>query len=81
MSYTPQTWADGSGGGTPLSAARLSHMEAGIEDADTRLSSLTKADVGLGSVDNTADTAKPVSTAQASFATSRAVAMALVLGS
>jgi len=41
----------------------------------------TKADIGLGNVDNVADSAKPVSTAQAAFATSRAVAMALVLGS
>lgn len=31
MPYTPNTtWVDGSGGGTPLSAARLNNMEAGI---------------------------------------------------
>jgi hypothetical protein len=42
---------------------------------------LVKADVGLGSVDNVPDASKPVSTAQAAFSTSRAVAMALVLGS
>lgn len=42
---------------------------------------LVKADVGLGNCDNTADVSKPVSTAQAAYATSRAVAMALVLGS
>ncbi len=31
MTYTPNTpWVDGSGGGTPLSAARLNNMEAGI---------------------------------------------------
>jgi hypothetical protein len=30
MAYTPQTWADGSSGATPLTAARLNHMEAGI---------------------------------------------------
>jgi hypothetical protein len=41
----------------------------------------TKADIGLGNCDNVADANKPVSTAQAAFATSRAVAMALVLGS
>ena len=45
--YTQQTWADGSGGGTPLSAARLNHMEDGItnsatdEDLSTAVSSLT----------------------------------------
>lgn len=42
---------------------------------------LAKADVGLGNVDNTSDVNKPVSTAQGAFATSRAVALALVLGS
>jgi hypothetical protein len=42
---------------------------------------IVKADIGLGSADNTADSNKPVSTAQAAYATSRAVAMALVLGS
>lgn len=42
---------------------------------------LTQSDVGLGSVNNTADSAKPVSTAQAAYATSRAVALAIVLGS
>lgn len=31
MPYTPNTtWVDGSGGATPLSAARLNNMEAGI---------------------------------------------------
>lgn len=33
VAYTQQTWADGSAGGTPISAARLNHMEAGIKDA------------------------------------------------
>jgi hypothetical protein len=31
--YSPQTWVDGSGGGTPVSAARLNTIEAGIRDA------------------------------------------------
>lgn len=35
MSYTPQTWVNGSGGGTPLSAARLNNAEAGIGGAYT----------------------------------------------
>lgn len=30
VDYTPQTWVDGSGGGTPLSAARLAYIEAGV---------------------------------------------------
>lgn len=40
MPYTPQTWTDGLGGGTPMSAARFVHMEDGIEDADQRLTVL-----------------------------------------
>lgn len=40
MPYSPQTWSDGSGGGTPLSAARLTHIETGVEDADTRLTAV-----------------------------------------
>ena len=31
--YVDQTWVDGSGGGTPVSAARLNQMEAGIKTA------------------------------------------------
>jgi len=31
--YTAQTWVDGSGGGTPISSARLGVMEAGILNA------------------------------------------------
>lgn len=33
MSYTPQAWVDGSAGNTPISAARLLHIEQGIADA------------------------------------------------
>ena len=40
MAYSPQTWADGPSGGTPLSAARLNYMEAGIAAA------LAAADAG-----------------------------------
>lgn len=68
MSYTPQTWADGSGGGTPLSAARLNYMETGIDDADTRVTAIEG-----GSLDSRY--------ASPSYATSRAVALAMVLGS
>ncbi|WP_255800864.1 head fiber protein [Mycobacteroides abscessus] len=35
MPYTKQTWADGAAGGTPLTAARLSHIEDGIDAATT----------------------------------------------
>lgn len=37
MGYTQQTWADGSGGATPVIAASLNHMEVGIKDASNRL--------------------------------------------
>ena len=37
MAYTPQTWVNGAGGNTPVNATRLGVMEAGIEDADNRL--------------------------------------------
>jgi hypothetical protein len=43
MVYTPQTWVDGTDGGTPLSAARLNHAEAGIKDASDRLTSVESA--------------------------------------
>lgn len=38
--YSQQTWTDGLGGGTPLSAQRFNVMEAGIESADDRLTAL-----------------------------------------
>jgi hypothetical protein len=34
VTYTQQTWIDGEFGGTPLSAARLNYMEAGISAAE-----------------------------------------------
>lgn len=40
MSYTQQPWADGQSGGTPLSAVRLTHGEAGIQEASDRLNAL-----------------------------------------
>lgn len=37
MAYSKQTWTDGADGGTPVSAARLTHIEDGIGDLDTGL--------------------------------------------
>lgn len=31
IDYVPQIWADGPSGGTPITAARLLHLEAGID--------------------------------------------------
>ena len=33
ISYTPTTWADGSGGGTPIDSTKLNNIEQGIVDA------------------------------------------------
>lgn len=38
--YAPQTWVDGIGGGTPVDADRLNHMEAGIDAVDAALAAL-----------------------------------------
>lgn len=43
MPYTPQTWTNGVGGDTPISAARLNHMEEGIEGAYDPLATDTEA--------------------------------------
>jgi hypothetical protein len=45
VSYTKQTWADGPLGGTPRSAARLTHQEDGIKEASDRLDVLEPAAV------------------------------------
>ena len=37
MTYTQIGWQDGSGGGTPLDAANLAHMDAGISTNDTAI--------------------------------------------
>lgn len=41
MAYIKNTWADGSAGGTPITAARLNQMENGIEQAHSMASSIT----------------------------------------
>lgn len=44
--YTKQTWVDGSAGGTPVSAARLSHIEEGIRVAAEEVTALTEVPPG-----------------------------------
>jgi len=55
------------------SAAAKAWLLAADAAAQKALLSLTKSDVGLGNVDNTADTSKPVSTAQAAAIAARAL--------
>jgi hypothetical protein len=38
--YTPFTWVDGAGGGTPITAARLNSIEQGVESMDDRVTAL-----------------------------------------
>lgn len=45
MPYTPTTWVNGSGGGTPLSAANLNNIEDGIVDLETSITALSAAAV------------------------------------
>ena len=47
MGYTQQSWVDGAAGATPINATRLNHIEAGIEDADNRITDLENASVTL----------------------------------
>lgn len=55
MAYTPKEWADGAAGGTPITAAELNRMEAGIGDAHDAIDALPEP-LELGT---TADTAAP----------------------
>jgi hypothetical protein len=48
MVYAGQTWVDGSGGGTPITAARLNTLEGGATDASSRLNAVD----GVTSVGN-----------------------------
>lgn len=41
MGYAKQTWVDGSGGGTPLSATRLNFLEDGLSTVATQLDNLS----------------------------------------
>jgi hypothetical protein len=44
VAYTQQTWADNAAGGTPVSAARLTHIEQGIGAVDTALTTAPSID-------------------------------------
>jgi hypothetical protein len=57
MAYDRQTWVLGEGGGTPLSATRMNHLEEGVEDAHTAIDALAEADHTHTSADITDATA------------------------
>lgn len=54
MAYTPQVWSDNSGGGTPVSAARLNYMEAGIDTAHDTADAASATATAAQSAANTA---------------------------
>lgn len=59
MSYTKQNWVDFPAGGTPISAARLNHMEDGIASA----ASTATADAAQATANQALTTANNASTA------------------
>lgn len=40
MAYTPKTWANGAGGGTPITAAELNRIEQGVDEAHDEIADL-----------------------------------------
>lgn len=54
MPYTKQTWADDEAGGTPLSAARLAHIEDGIGDNSVLLGTALQRANNLSDIGSTA---------------------------
>ena len=85
MAYTPQTWTDGSSS-TPLSAARLNHMESGIASAAATADAARPATWKPASTDITDSTAtgRSVLTAASAAAARGAIGAgtsSLVLGS
>lgn len=40
MAYTPKTWANGAGGGTPITAVELNRIEQGVDGAHDEIADL-----------------------------------------
>lgn len=51
MAFTPKAWVDGSAGGTPITAAELNRVEAGVKDVHHRLFSTYTAAAALAIAD------------------------------
>ncbi|AOE45015.1 hypothetical protein SEA_ZIRINKA_13 [Gordonia phage Zirinka] len=47
MAYTPKTWANGAGGGTPITAAELNRIEQGVDVAHDEISDMQDVISGL----------------------------------
>lgn len=72
MAYTEQTWADGPGGGTPLSAARLNHLEDGLTATDLAAAAAAAAAATANTKATTADTKATTATTTANTASTAA---------
>lgn len=46
MAYVKQSWKDGKGGGTPITAARLNHIEDGVAEKAAQGPKGDKGDTG-----------------------------------
>lgn len=68
MAYTKQTWNDGSGGGTPISGARLTHIEDGVDAAHDELAGHVADSTNVHGI---ADTAALVTTADSRLSDAR----------
>jgi hypothetical protein len=53
--FTPKTWFDGAGGGTPITAAELNRVETGIESMDDRVTAL-EGSTGGGTITHNSQT-------------------------
>lgn len=56
MAYEPQEWADGAEGGTPITAARLNHIEQGVGQAAATADGAAAADHSHAAADTTSGT-------------------------
>jgi hypothetical protein len=78
IDQTAKVWIC-TGAGSPGTWTQITASNGGVTSVNTRSGAvtLTKSDVGLANVDNTADTAKPISTATQSALDLKADASAL----
>lgn len=73
MAYNPQAWNDGSGGGTPLSAARLDYMEEGIRAAAAAADAAGGGSITAADITDSTTTGRNVLTAASQSAARSAI--------